>query len=71
MIQTDIDISTKVRYAAQTGVVIYNRCRQGNEMVVVEFDNKSFPIDVLNVNALEVKYGGEEWTKVSELGKRK
>jgi len=70
MIQTDIDISTKVRHNGQTGVLIYNRCRQGNQVVAVEFD-KDNSVHLVNVNALEVKYGSEEWIKVSELGKKK
>ena len=72
MIQTDIDISTKVRYHGQTGVLIYNRCRQGNEVVVIELDSTDFShrVKQVNVNDLEVKNGGEKWISVLELGKR-
>jgi hypothetical protein len=71
MIQSDLDISTKVRHNGQTGVLVYNRCRQGNQVVAVEFDNDLFPIQLVNVNELEVKHGGEKWMKVSDLGRKK
>jgi hypothetical protein len=72
MIQTDIDIGTKVRHDVKgTGVLIFNRCRQGNQVVVCEWDSEHNPISLININDLEIKHGSEEWIKVSELGKKK
>lgn len=72
MNQTDIDISTKVRHNGHTGVLVYNRCRQGNQVVCIELDDKDNTVHLVNVNELEVKLGpgSEAWIKVSDLGKK-
>jgi len=72
MINTDIDISTRVMETKtkRTGLLIYNRSRQGNEVVVVEWDD-SHVVGVMNVNDLSVKIGGEDWVSVYKLNTQK
>lgn len=68
MINTDLDISTKVKRDNTTGTIIYNRPRSSDQLVIVEWDDLS--ISPAYLNELMVKYGGEHWVKVSDLGKR-
>ena len=72
--QTDIDVGTRVSkevaekncyafgggYRTIIGTVIYNRSRQGDQVVIVEWDEKmsendqDFPVEPYNINDLTV-----------------
>lgn len=70
MNQTDIDIGTKVKHDTKgTGVLIFNRCRAGDQVVACEWDNKDNTISLVNVGDLWIKDGGETWIRIHDLYK--
>lgn len=41
-------------YVEITGIVICNQSRQGNQVIVIEWDIKDFPVSLENVNDISV-----------------
>jgi len=72
-VATDVSVGTKVRwevhhkncafpfgdYSWETGIVIANTLRQGNQVIVVERDD-DLKVEAKNVNDVEVVDGSQE-----------
>ena len=60
----DIDLYRSVKYRNRYGIVVCNRLKQGDEAVIIEW-NDNYTIQSMNVNDLEiipVGFHGNGWT---------